>query len=992
MAANLEGIPGATAVANITSQWGTIAFEVPDFIKPIRETINNAFQFLISVLDIALKILNFIKSFLIGFLDPIIAAVQAILDEITALVNDIRQMGIFITGDWKLLDFPPNELLGGFAAYERRMIARMTDRNDPTRPDTTGSTTTFGMFFYMSVDISEIQRLIAYIKKLRDFFNQKAIKAGGYPVPVIQPVQYGSSTASIMTVYDIGSYLGRFKGTPPQIAQIKWTLSQTTTVDMFNPFPAMPPKGFIITVSTLPDGIPVCFDRPMSSTPLKKETNHPDKLMQPRDYGAVREDTTGKPLIIYGGADNLIIGDNIDYTHSFDSGKIKNGRTRIYGMESMAKNAPIPLEYLKIEDKYYFQRMFYMSFAETGNQWVTGEFVHNLKLEDMPHNAKLTVDSSGNVTLEDAGVATTVYVRVASCYNKKIIDTQAFKYDFTNPAFQVMPDSTGLQFPLAILQKAGTSASDLSTFSNSVQVIYPNANTQDYFTALKTALLILVLVRPDLIPVEQIKSTLPVDFYDAVINNKALLPGICLQPCGLEGFRQLTGIIYKDYQQVLQAKGDKVSDFINGVSYGIRGRIEGFVQDLYDASGPMPEIEKMIVENTKELRTITWGAILENMLNYNIKRALQTELGIGNKKPIAQQTIWESVATPTYGNSGIGINPFCIGVTPEAMPALFYTPNIVQGRLPQMQEINPKDPSFTNASLTATKEEATAIMKYGAPSLRIFYEKSIQPDGALKIPSVTEDYFKDLIGRNAKVGSADNSPVFFINAPALQDLIMPQQDAAVIYCRGIFTTNDNKILIEQASLVLGVATSALKRSKQDGQWIAIRFFDTLPGLQDFFASIQNWVEAVRATLTSIVDTIKKYIEFIEARIVELQQLLRRINSLIQSILGFAFQIPKASGLLLVSNGTDGLLSDFVTAKNKPNDSPLAYGGGVAVVMPIGIPFVVELIKAMFIWTDEEPPADAYMAPEAPPFPVAVGLQALPAPAPPPGDSVPPETL
>jgi hypothetical protein len=991
---DLTGITGSEAVGEITNQWGTISFEVPDFIKPIRDNINNAFQFLISVLDIALKILNFIKSFLIGFLDPIVAAVQAILDEITALVNDIRQMGLYMTGDWKLLNYPYEDLKGGFQAYQRRMIARMTDRTDPTRPDVSSLTTTFGMFFYMSVDISEIMRLIAYIKQLMGFFNQEFLQPGGYPVPSINSISYGSSTANIMTAYDLGSYLTRFNGTPPQIAEIRWTLNQTTPIDTFNPFPAMPPKGFIITVSTFPNGLPVFFDRPMSSTKMAPNTNDPAKKQQPRNYGAVREKDTGKPLVIYGGADNVLVNSDINYIDSFQDGKLKSGRTRVYGLRSVSDNAPVPLEYLKKDGKYYFQRMFYMSAAETGNQWVTNQFMFHLKMDDLPHDAKLTVDSvTGQVTLTDAGPATTVYVRVASCYNANIIKNESFVYNFAETAFQTMKDSTGLHFPVAPLIQGGTSPSDLSAFSNNVQVIFPNANTQEYFKALKTALLLLVLVRPDLIPLDQIKPTLTPTLYEAVKNNKVLLPGICLEGCGLEDFRQLTGILFEDYQTALQAKNAKVSDFINY----LRKHIDAFVQDLYDASGPMPELEKMIVDNTQELRKTTWSTVLEKSSynNHQYKMKLNSTLDtqtliMGKGNSFGEQTLWESVATPVYGESGIGINPFCIGVTPDSVSSLFTTKGVIQGRLPQMQEVAPTDESFSTASLTATKKEAEAIMKYGAPSLRIFYEKSIQPDGSIKIPAIAENYFTDMTHKYDRAGSADSSPVLYINTPVLENLFMQPQDAAVIYCRGLFTSStSNQKLLDQAALVLGAATAALKRTKQDGQWLTYRFFDTLPGMQDFFASIQNWVEAVRATLTSIVDTIRKYIEFIEARIVELQQLLRRINSLIQSILSFAFQIPKASGLMLVSNGTDGLLSDFVSAKNKPSDSPLAYGAGIAIVMPVGAPFVLDLIKALFIWTNEEP--SGYMAPETPPFPAAVGPP-LPPPALPPGDDVPPETL
>ena len=121
----------------------------------------------------------------------------------------------------------------------------------------------------------------------------------------------------------------------------------------------------------------------------------------------------------------------------------------------------------------------------------------------------------------------------------------------------------------------------------------------------------------------------------------------------------------------------------------------------------------------------------------------------------------------------------------------------------------------------------------------------------------------------------------------------------------------------------------------------------------------------------MADAIVKYIEFLQAQIVELQQLIRRINAMIQSLLSFAFLLPEFSGLMLFSDGTDGLMADLVAATNKPSDGPRSYGGGVALVIPAGPSFIYDLIA---LAAGEDPDPDAMTTLTA--APDAVGIEQI----------------
>jgi hypothetical protein len=148
------------------------------------------------------------------------------------------------------------------------------------------------------------------------------------------------------------------------------------------------------------------------------------------------------------------------------------------------------------------------------------------------------------------------------------------------------------------------------------------------------------------------------------------------------------------------------------------------------------------------------------------------------------------------------------------------------------------------------------------------------------------------------------------------------------------------------------------------------------------------MKALQKSIKSIVDTIKRYIQFIEGRLVELQALIRRINALLQTLLGFAFQIPKCSFLTMISDGTQGVVGDLVNSKTKPNDSPLAYGAGIAVVIPFGPAIAMDLIQALITAQQGIPEMGQTLASLS--DVVLVGIEGLPSPTP--SGDVPPDVL
>ena len=165
------------------------------------------------------------------------------------------------------------------------------------------------------------------------------------------------------------------------------------------------------------------------------------------------------------------------------------------------------------------------------------------------------------------------------------------------------------------------------------------------------------------------------------------------------------------------------------------------------------------------------------------------------------------------------------------------------------------------------------------------------------------------------------------------------------YARNLFTKDQ----ISSALTILNIATNF-----NDGKsgWIAIRPLETLMlPIEEVLDELLGFLKNVREGLMAIIKQILDYIRMIEARIIELQQLVRKIQAILRM---FADMVVSADLHMLVVTGagTQGLISEFMTAEEKPSDSPTAYGTGVAVVAG-GLPMIiVDLLKAIFAAGDK----------------------------------------
>jgi len=998
----------------IKGEWGTITFELPDLLEDFREQINSVAELLVTFLDIALAALRLVEAFAFSYLDPMAALVQAIVVLVRQTLDDFRQVGLYMTGDYALLEWPFDDIRGGYSAYEARMIGRLTDRADPTRPDVSSVTEVFAFFSYLSLDVSDLERvneeglqpLISFVKQLLDLFGGKFFPTGSLPVPVITKVEYGASTTG---VFQGLSNIIPVWGDPASKARVTWKVPQPSTRNPSNPLSSvMGPGGFLVTVSTLPEGIPLHLSRPQGDAGRKE--NKSGDQQQPREYLPCR-DRNGKPIVLHGGYDMLAFDEgDVGWNQAIEGGKVKDGAYQVFGVESPAKNSVLPLEFLKDgngdDATYYFQRTFQVSLASVVFQWATEEFGLVLDLDDMPHHAEVQRQSDGTMELQDLGRPSTYYVRVVSTSAKIASETGWFAYDFTSSA-PLAGNVVGQ--PAKVMLANGESPQSISEFSQPAKVTFPRANTKEFLEAVQAALVVLALSRPDLPIVDELAETKGSALVELAQAHQLLLKDVALVRTGLEKHAGLLDRMYPEYRETIETKGWDPADFRRD----LMDKIQTLAGEIRDQSGASPEFEDLVVAQSKGLRSVTWGDIL----NYGESVTPGAQLPVA-KAGLGDQTLLQGLQQSLLGekhgkvylgdksNMGLASNPYSIGLPPKDCDELFLHPGIVRKRKPHFIEAA-LDPGDFQPEVRGG-EAVAALLDAAEGTRREIYLKYLSEDREtgelyIEVPTEVVALVRDLEGQKRTVGSADLSPCFFTEVDTLRDVLgtasadfdtNKNDGAGVLYCRSLFAAMDGEEgradIYGEASLVLGMLSSVL-RPPGDGEWIAVRLFDAIPALEDFFESIQDWLDSLAEAVKDVAAAILAYIDFIEARLVELQQLIRRINALVQTILGYIPMLPRFSGLMLIAPGTDGITSGLVTATNKPSDSPLAYGAGLAVLVPlipgsVAIPFLLDLIVG-----EEGDPADTTPAASSS-VPDAFGLEGIAAPPALPGPNDEPDVL
>lgn len=864
----------------IVGQWQTVSLAVPDFLEPVRQQIDVFFSTLVDILNVLVQILEVLKVFATGLLDPIIAAIEAIQSLIEDLLNDLRNAGVYIHGDFYVLegsDFAA--LRGGFLQYERRMLSRLNNTSDPNRPDISTNSTVIAVFLYAGADIRGVNNIVQLITSLLNLFNRRV------PVPRLQNQAYNVRATYGYDGATVFSYnKGFFKGLNPRsgaddginnpaepynAVNLTWEMAPNPG-KLFADIPSSPPAGFLVEFSTVRRGLPVVYERAIQGTTEELTLTNP--LAKRKAAQIIDEE--GNPVLLTGGLDQIktVGGVNFNDPIISSSGETSPDAARAYAIKSLADPTPIPLDLLSEGGDYYLQRTFFVP-ALQGIFFSGKRYGATFTFDQMPFAAEFEEKNGRVRRTNDTQRPEQFYVRVRAV-------TRSIK---SETDWQYLIDQTTLRDvdgPIATIDKAPeVSFNDRGPSSEVAEILFPDASTELWLRAVSEALAILVLARADLTVLFGREG--PIDFPPAF------------------GQTTVTGVVPTQWGQFvgnarLETQLEDLAEFMMPQLVGRRQ-----VRKYFDEAGVDPATfrkklfvnvinttNRLFSQNPPPLATRQLAVDrAEDLLNFKVLfegGGFSTSLDPNVEGESLMQLLGDE--DPTHG---IGVNPQSIGVRAERTKALL-------GFETRKSSVLSREPHFFEAS---------------------------QP------------------GVDRVVGSVDNVPVLY------------QRTSSTIRQMAFIRNQIPNSVYEGAAFVLQLAVGP-QVSPQEKGWIAFRLFPQgIPSIDRFFDQILALLRSIQAAVESIAETIRRYIEFLQSRIIELQAFLNRINALIQRLLRFFFSVTPASGLVLVAPGTQGVINGLISATNKPLEPNPAerdsVGGGV-VLLAGGIPNIaLDIFRAFF---------------------------------------------
>jgi hypothetical protein len=462
---------------DVVNEWGGLEVKLPPFITETTTQVNNVLSVVSASLDVVSSILNVARAFAVSPLDPTRVLLDAILDFIQSYLRDLRQAGVYYAGDHRLITGTLTNVRGGYGAYETRMLNRLLDQNDPNRPNFSPQTGVLAIFFYASGDISQAERLVDFIRSISRFFGQ--LGSSGLPVPTGLASTMGSQGTSITNLRSM--FPSRFRpGSIPTDVTLTWSL---------DPADAFPPSGFLVEVSTLPNGLFVAY-----SAPTPSGTGGAQSGTQQRVQGLYVHGETLEPLRIYGGIDS--VADEAGYNSFLESGSIRPGSAVSFALKSPTDLGVIPFsEMRRLRDggKYLYQRTFFVG-GTAATYFTGGQFSITIPKSEFPWNGDVKKQTDGQWVVDDTTLtqASSVYVRVYAC-NSKVTSPTSYRWKIAprvaagdERCFPIVEGGSGI-----VIASRGEPSAPMT-------LTVPNVTTVDFLNCVRTALAVLILSRSDL--------------------------------------------------------------------------------------------------------------------------------------------------------------------------------------------------------------------------------------------------------------------------------------------------------------------------------------------------------------------------------------------------------------------------------------------------------------------------------------------------------------
>ena len=120
-------------MANTVATWGGLEIQlVSEDVVTAVDTAKGFLEVLNNALSVALAAGEIAKTFVTSNLNLARSLVREILNSLRNLIQDFFSLGVYANfSDLQLLQRGTASLKGGYAAWQRRMLAQLNNRNDP---------------------------------------------------------------------------------------------------------------------------------------------------------------------------------------------------------------------------------------------------------------------------------------------------------------------------------------------------------------------------------------------------------------------------------------------------------------------------------------------------------------------------------------------------------------------------------------------------------------------------------------------------------------------------------------------------------------------------------------------------------------------------------------------------------------------------------------------------------------------------------------------
>lgn len=495
-------------MADALGTWFTADIDLTKLLEPIQpvlDTVDGVLELLIDALNVLQAILDTIKAFIVGLLDPIRALIEAIINEIRAFINDLRNLGAyFYLGDTARVTFPYQDLVGGYAGFQRRMLTAYVDTSDPKRPVFSNASTVLSVYFYLSVQVTDLYKIIELVVAICRFFGGLVKKSQPYPAPIPVSVTYGTSKFLLNKFGTLGVALS--SGDDIEYALVEWQMPAGGQAFIGSAGPA--PNGFVIEVCTEPEGFLVWADGPDAKSNAGGDAGGTAR----QRFSVADPALPNSPLRAFGGLDTVAFapvsgtpettdGVNINATYAFLATTQTQSSAALIVLSELAR-----LE--QADNRRYLGRSFFVQNslfkAMTGGQ----NFMAVIPKSLLPYTGEFSMATpSGSEVLGALSVQGAyqpdTYSVVVRAVSKQVADTIAATAAYgagtiSNPHYDFKPlfylnDATvrGVTGSVVVPQRLD---GDFSPLSPPLEVAFPGPVAD----AVAAALVVALLSRSDL--------------------------------------------------------------------------------------------------------------------------------------------------------------------------------------------------------------------------------------------------------------------------------------------------------------------------------------------------------------------------------------------------------------------------------------------------------------------------------------------------------------